>query len=198
MGTGGSLHQAIPLSNRRLSDPGTRSPHRQPEPLKNTVNVGANEDDDPFTQILQDRRLYKRLVLTMALQRQPKDNAPKENSEPPAQIIGEGFFWKDYQPCEQVLYDAMESYYELSTQQRQSKLQQAFNNALVLKVRETAVEHGYNFDPCFTDKKLRDRIRCFFKVGCCYFVVLCWLSCSFYCNCMSAKHICLVANSSIL
>jgi hypothetical protein len=63
----------------------------------------------------------------------------------------------------QVLKKHMANYYELSTTKCQSAQQQAFNNDLVVFIREAARKQGWSFDTCFSDKILRDRIRCYYK-----------------------------------
>jgi hypothetical protein len=57
----------------------------------------------------------------------------------------------------------MAEYYDLSTTKCQSAQQQSFNNDLVVLVREVATERGWRFHQTFTDKGLRDRIRCYYK-----------------------------------
>jgi hypothetical protein len=127
---------------------------------KSKSSAFSSDLDDPIEEIQADEDLHRRVVLLMALQRQPAEN---HADVPPSPVIREGFFWKTYPVCEQVLYDAMADYYQLSCLQRQSKLQQEFNNALVERMRTMAQQSGVVFEPTFSDKKLRDRIRCFFK-----------------------------------
>lgn len=58
----------------------------------------------------------------------------------------------------------MAEYYELSTTKCQSAQQQAFNNNLVVIVKAEADRQEWIFDPrVFSDKTLRDRIRCYYK-----------------------------------
>jgi hypothetical protein len=126
-----------------------------------SMDADAEFSDDPIEEIQNDDDLHRRVVLLMALQRQPAEK--QADRAPSSLVIREGFFWREYPVCEQVLYDAMAEYYQLSCLQRQSKLQQEFNNALVERMRIVADEAKYVFEPTFSDKKLRDRIRCFFK-----------------------------------
>jgi hypothetical protein len=128
-----------------------------------SADTDGDFSDDPIEEIQADEDLHRRVVLLMALQRQPAEKQADSNRAPSSLVIREGFFWREYPVCEQVLYDAMAEYYQLSCLQRQSKLQQEFNNALVERMRLVAHEAEYVFEPTFSDKKLRDRIRCFFK-----------------------------------
>ena len=97
----------------------------------------------------------------MALSR---DNPRNLASNPRPGVIKDGFFWGSYPALEKVLRQSMDEYYELSTAKRQSKEQQLFNNRLVSNIRVIASQNGWVFDPAsFDDKKIRDRIRCFFK-----------------------------------
>ena len=119
------------------------------------------EEVDKIEAALENPHFYRTLTLTMALERPRKTEKP---AKLPPSLIGEGFYWKEYPELEDVLYCEMTKYYEYSANSRQSKHQQAYNNALVESVKEVAAEYGYEFDPTvYNDKKLRDRIRCFYK-----------------------------------
>jgi hypothetical protein len=143
-----------------------RKPSKQGSASRRHPRVPANAGGlvDPLEMRLEeDKELHKKLILRMALQR-PRAPSNPHPTKQPARVIGEGFYWKEYPTLEDVLYEHMEEYYEWSTRERQSKHQQAFNNALVEKVRGVAFAEGNQFDPVhFTDKRLRDRIRCFYK-----------------------------------
>jgi hypothetical protein len=131
---------------------------------------------NPFDELSSDDELERLVVLQMAMQRHQifglgglDDDGTREDSEettpsrPVSNTISEGFFWREYQACEQVLYKHMERYYEVSAIQRNYKVQQSFNNVLVKEVRAAAEISGFTFEESFDDKKLRDRIRCFYK-----------------------------------
>jgi hypothetical protein len=108
-------------------------------------------------------------------------------------VIRDGFFWKDVPELEKVLQKHMMEYYFMSENRPQSKKQQQFNNTLVSLIYQEAIARGFIFDPItfslegetavdfpnstlpiecggnliippgFNHKKLRDRIRCYYK-----------------------------------
>lgn len=142
-------------------------------------NSCSNGDLNAFEELLEDPDLERLVILQMAMQRnqihpmigntggessfdllQQQSQLPKRDVSP---IITEGFFWREYPACEQVLYNHMHRYYEISAIQKNYKVQQFFNNVLVEEVRKAAIDTGFTVDPEFCDKKLRDRIRCFYK-----------------------------------
>lgn len=157
--------EPVPSSRHASSHHATfdRFGQNQPQPVRK-VSAGESVFMHPLEELLEDdKELQKQLILTMAMQR-PRTLVNPHPTKPPSTLIGEGFYWKEYPLLEEVLYEHMEEYYDWSTRERQSKQQQAFNNALVNKVRAVALEGGNSFCPThFTDKRLRDRIRCFYK-----------------------------------
>jgi len=121
-------------------------------------------ENNPFVQLLNDEDLYHQVILLMTLEAETKDlKKPTDPQDPISRVIGEGFKWRDYPQLEQILYDKMVQYYSISVSSRQSKQQQQFNNQMVASIRKAATASGCSFVHDFTDKKLRDRIRCFYK-----------------------------------
>ncbi|GMI20249.1 hypothetical protein TeGR_g8290, partial [Tetraparma gracilis] len=137
--------------------PPTSSEHRR---LADSA-LRAATDSTAIAVAMSDYRAKKHLLLDMALSR---DSPRATLHNPRAGLIRDGFFWGSYPALERVLRASMDEYYELSTAKRQSKEQQVFNNRLVTAIRAVALSNGWAFDPAtFDDKKIRDRIRCFFK-----------------------------------
>jgi hypothetical protein len=122
------------------------------------------EPNNPFVQLVNNEHLYYRIILLMTLEAENKEPKKQDESyEPVSKTITEGFYWRDYPELESLLYRNMDSYYSVSVTNRQSRVQQNFNNHMVSTIRQTAQAAGYSFDPSFSDKRLRDRIRCFYK-----------------------------------
>ena len=153
-------------SKRKSVNGAAQEKPSKPKKRLSTVNPAPLTASDlapgnPFLEILQDPDLHHQVVLQMALQREPSN---KEIPASPPSIIPEGFYWRDYPVLEQILFDNMAEYYHISSLNRQSKFQQAFNNKLVGIIQQKASENNLSFDrTSFDDKKLRDRVRCFFK-----------------------------------
>jgi len=148
--------------------PSTNRRHFQSSPGPIIDQRAEINDSLKIADTLKDKNIYKKLLLAMALYREKKPR--HRNGNPNHKIpltcmnIPEGFEWNKYPPLEEILRANMCEYYDLSSNSPQSIIQRNFNNRLVALIRKTATENGWVFDPnSFSDKKLRDRIRCFFK-----------------------------------
>ncbi|KAL7459118.1 hypothetical protein ACHAWC_011503 [Mediolabrus comicus] len=114
-------------------------------------------------QALENPYIGKQLLLSMAMVR-INPRSPPSSYPAHGTVLSDRFHWASFPPLDTILRKNMERYYELSTQKCQSKDQQDFNNALVDQVKAEAHKYGWEFDrKAFDDKKIRDRIRCFFK-----------------------------------
>ena len=114
-------------------------------------------------QALERPRVGKQLLLSMALVR-TNPRTPPSCYPAHGTILADRFHWASYPPLDNLLRKNMKRYYELSTQKCQSRDQQEFNNELVNLIKEESQKYGWEFDDkVFDDKKIRDRIRCFYK-----------------------------------
>mmetsp|Transcript_4726 Transcript_4726/g.7348 ORF Transcript_4726/g.7348 Transcript_4726/m.7348 type:complete len:648 (+) Transcript_4726:370-2313(+) len=114
-------------------------------------------------QALENPYIGKQLLLSMAIVR-TNPRSPPSSYPAHGTLLTDRFHWAQFPPLDTILRKSMKRYYELSTQKCQSKDQQDFNNSLVDQVKNEATKYGWEFDrKAFDDKKIRDRIRCFFK-----------------------------------
>jgi hypothetical protein len=145
----------------RSLSPQKKRKHEREQEHKKSQGM-AQQAAELAAQVIDSPQVAKQLLLTMALVRINPRSAPTTWPQR-GSAIPEGFFWGTYPPLETVLRQHMREYYDLSTKMCQSKDQQHFNNVLVIKIRSEASKYGWIFGSRFTDKILRDRIRCFFK-----------------------------------
>lgn len=114
-------------------------------------------------QMKKNKSIEKQFLLQMA-QRRENPRAGPATFPKSGSVIELGFYWGQYPPLEKILRNHMEEYYELSVNKCQSRAQQEFNNKLVSLVVHEAHEYGWTFNKDnFDPKKIRDRVRCFFK-----------------------------------
>ncbi|KAL7438825.1 hypothetical protein ACHAXM_006458 [Skeletonema potamos] len=161
------------LFSARSFPPGTGSTANPPSvggsTMKSAHSVApeiANAAEKACTlaqQALENPYIGKQLLLSMAIVR-TNPRSPPSSYPAHGTLLTDRFHWAQFPPLDTILRKSMKQYYELSTQKCQSKDQQDFNNALVDQVKNEATKYGWEFDrKSFDDKKIRDRIRCFFK-----------------------------------
>lgn len=152
------------LCDENINDAVTPKPKRRRKraPPPTSILSTAEKAASLSRAILDDPAKSKQLLLRMALVR---ENPRTPRTDPPSgTVITHGFFWGSYPSLENILRTHMKEYYDLSTNKRQSRDQQMFNNKLVALVREKAKSMGWEFNKEFgNERKVRDRIRCFFK-----------------------------------
>lgn len=150
------ITKAAPLLSRKNKRKSER------EAQQNEARSLAQQAASLAAQAIASPEVSKQLLLSMVFVR-TNPRSPPSTWPPKGSIIPEGFFWATYPPLETTLKRHMRRYYDLSVEKCQSKEQQAFNNDMVTIVRAEAYKFGWAFSTKFSDKGLRDRVRCYFK-----------------------------------
>ena len=160
-------HAPQPSSSRRSSKTTSKQLAKQQQLAKSSIDPESVEMSRQACQLakqaLERPRVGKKLLLSMALVR-TNPRTPPSCYPAHGTVLTERFHWASYPPLDTILRKNMKRYYELSVEQCQSKDQQEFNNELVISIKRESNKYGWEFDRnAFDDKKIRDRIRCFYK-----------------------------------
>lgn len=153
--------------SRRSSKTTSKQLAKQQQLAKSSIDPESVEMSQQACQLakqaLERPRVGKKLLLSMALVR-TNPRTPPSCYPAHGTVLTERFHWASYPPLDTILRKNMKRYYELSVEKCQSKDQQEFNNELVLSIKRESNKYGWEFDRnAFDDKKIRDRIRCFYK-----------------------------------
>ena len=162
----GVPHAAVSNKTRSSSKPRAKPPlsktrlekKREQEEAKALAKRAA----DLAAQAIANPEVSKELLLNMVYIR-TNPRSPPASWPSKGHVIEEGFFWATYPPLETKLKSFMKDYFELSMKKCQSKEQQAFNNDMVVMIRQEASNYQWSFSSSFSEKALRDRVRCYFK-----------------------------------
>jgi hypothetical protein len=122
-------------------------------------------------QALKDESILKQLLLSMTMERDW--TRPKAGIDEPQRghILQKSFLWSSIPTMELVLIRHMKEYYYYSMGDKcMTKEQLEFNSRLLLDVKKCAEDMGWVWGEEFdTDRKIRNRIRCYYKVSLCCF-----------------------------
>lgn len=112
--------------------------------------------------------VYRRFVLFLTIAKMSSAGAPRGNARnemPPAGEVPLSFLWTAYPPVEHFLRRNMKDYYEISLSDKCRSIAQIhYNKALTAAIREVFSNYSWSVS-AFTDKDLRSRIRCYYKVS---------------------------------
>ena len=147
--------------------------HKRHKVSNNTSTTPSIQSDPMALQAflvadraLQDPKIWKQLLFSMTITRDWKQRVRGVSEPPPGIVLEKAFLWSVYPSLETVLIDNMREYYEMSMDKACTKEQLVFNNRLLSLVKETAAKKGWIWGEGYnTDKKIRNRVRCYYKVS---------------------------------
>lgn len=133
-----------------------------------------NSDVNLFDLLERDQRMYRRMIISLALEDRFGGNSKKQQQSPTrskrkieghccrslrghprsSNVLNKGFRWRDFPELLSVLDTNMKEYFA-------STEKSIFSERLLNEVREAASEHGYTFG--VTENVVRDRIRNYFQ-----------------------------------